>query len=316
MSRAVVATGFGGPEVLSVVDETVPDPGPGQVLIDVRAIGVNPIDFKLYSGLMGSDPSHLPMRLGSEASGVVAAVGDGATGANGPVAVGDEVIAYRAPGAYAERLLVAGSSLVPKPGSMTFAQAGGLMLTGATAVHALAAASVGAGDTVLIHAASGGVGLMAVQVALARGATVIGTASPPQHELLRSFGVLPVAYGPGLAERVRALAPSGVDSAIDCVGTDEAIDTSVELVADRSRIATIAAFQRGFQLGVKVLGGAPGADAGVEIRDAARMELVRLFQEAKLEILVGATYALEEAAAAHRDVAGGHTTGKVVLLAG
>src|SRR5215469_7218513 len=140
------------------------------------------------------------------------------------------------------------------------------MLAGATAWHALAATSVASGDTVLVHGASGGVGLMAVQLALSQGATVIGTASPARHKVLRDFGVIPVAYGAGLADRVRAAAPGTLDVALDLVGSDEAIDVSIELVADRKRIATIAAARRGLALGIKVLGGGPGADPGTELR--------------------------------------------------
>jgi NADPH:quinone reductase len=123
-----------------------------------------------------------------------------------------------------------------------------------------------------------------------------------------------VTYGDGLADRVRALAPDGVDAAIDLVGTDEAMDVSLELVADRARIATIANFARGPQEGVKLLGGGPGADPGTDIRDAARPELARLAGEGKLRVFVGATYPLDDAADAHRQILTGHTTGKLILL--
>ncbi len=142
----------------------------------------------------------------------------------------------------------------------------------ATAVHAVSAVGIGEGETLLVHGASGGVGRVAIQVARARGARVIGTASPAHHEELRALGAEPVAYGEGLLERVRAIAPDGVDAAIDTIGTDEAMDVSLALVAERDRIATIANFRRGFTEGIKVLGGAQGADPGVEIRQAARLE--------------------------------------------
>jgi NADPH2:quinone reductase len=314
MSAVVVATAFGGPEVLELIDEVVPAPGPGQVLLEVRAAGINPVDYKLYSGAFGADPAQLPMRLGSEAAGVVTAVGEGATGPRGPVAVGDEVIVYRAPGAYAAQLIVDGDTVVPKPPAMEWAAASGLLLAGGTAVHALDVTRVGLGDTVLIHAAAGGVGLLAVQLATVLGATVIGTASERNHDLLRRYGAIPTTYGEGLADRVRALAPDGVDAAIDNVGSDEAIDVSLELVADRSRIATIAGFQRGFQAGIKVLGGAPGADPGTEIRAAARLQLVDLVSAGRLEVLVDSTFPLAAAADAHRGVMANHTVGKVALI--
>jgi NADPH:quinone reductase len=314
-TRAVVATAFGGPEVLSVIETPVDPPGSGQVLISVRAAGTNPIDYKVYSGAMGRDPDRLPMRLGSEAAGVVTEVADGAAGPGGPIRAGDEVVAYRITGAYAADVTVPVSSVIPKPSTLSFEQASGLMLTGVTAVHALTVVGrPGAGETVLIHGASGGVGLMAVQLAAAAGARVIGTASPGGHALLREFGVEPVTYGAGLQERVRALAPGGVDAAVDCAGGDEALDTSLTLVADRSRIVTIVASRRAFDSGVKVIGGGPGADPGTEIRAAARLELARLAEDGKLRVVVEAVYPLAEVADAHRALATGHSRGKIVLV--
>ncbi len=315
MSAVVVATAYGGPEVLTVVDQPAAEPRPGLARIEVRACGVNPIDHKLYSGAMGGDPARLPLSLGFEAAGVVTAVGPDAVGPLGPVAAGDEVIAYRVSGAYAAELVVPAQALVPKPHALGWPEASGLMLGGATAWHALAATSVSSGDTVLVHGASGGVGLMVVQLALARGASVIGTASPVRHDLLRDFGAIPVAYGDGLADRVRAAAPQGIDAALDLVGTDEAIDVSAELVADRNRIATIAAARRGLELGMQALGGGPGADPGTELRNAARPELARLAGDGTLRVLVSQTFPLENAAAAHRAIMGGHTLGKIALIA-
>jgi NADPH:quinone reductase-like Zn-dependent oxidoreductase len=197
---------------------------------------------------------------------------------------------------------------------MSFEQASGMMLTGVTAAHALAVTGAGAGDTVLIHGASGGVGLMAIQLAVAAGVRVIGTASQSGHGLVREFGAEPVTYGAGLTERVRALAPGGVDAAVDAAGGDEALDTSLALVADRGRIVTLLARPRAFESGIKVIGGAPGADRGDEIRTAARLELVRLACDGKLRVVVAASYPLAEAAAAHQALATGHTHGKIVLV--
>jgi NADPH:quinone reductase len=314
MTRAVVATAFGGPEVLAVIETPVSPPGAGEVLISVRAAGTNPIDYKVYSGAMGRDPARLPMRLGSEAAGVVTEVADGVLGPGGPIRAGDEVVAYRIAGAYADDVTVPASSVIPKPATLSFEEASGMMLTGVTAAHALTVVGVGAGQTVLIHGASGGVGLMAVQLAVDAGARVIGTASESGHALLREFGAEPVTYGAGLEERVRALAPGGVDAAVDCAGGDEALDVSLALVADRGRIVTIVASRRSFDAGIKVIGGAPGADPGTEIRAAARLELARLASDGKLRIVVAATYPLAEAAAAHRALATGHTRGKIVLV--
>jgi NADPH:quinone reductase len=314
VALVVIAAAYGGPEVLSVIEQPGRDPGPGEVRIEVRAAGINPVDAKSYSGAFGADPARLPIRLGAEAAGVVTAVGPDAVGPAGPVQAGDEVIAFRAPGAYAAELVVPAQAVIPKPGLLDWPQAAGLMLAGVTAWHLLEATAVGAGDTVLVHGGSGGVGLMAVQLAVIRGAKVVATASPARHELLRDLGAIPVAYGPGLADRVAVAAPGGVDAALDLVGTDEAWDVSMELVPDKARVATIVAFARGLQAGIKVLGGAPGADPGTEIRERARLELARLAQEGKLKVLVSQTFPLAEAAAAHRAIQDGHTTGKLALI--
>ena len=309
MTRAVVAQSYGGPEVLAIQDIVLPAPGAGQVLLDVRASGANPVDYKLYSGAMGSDPGALPMPVGMEVAGVVVATGSGAQGYTGALAVGDEVIATDVRGGYAEQVLVDGDNVGHKPAALSFEQAAGLILVGGTAWHLLMKTDVGTGDTVLIHGASGGVGLMAVQLAVARGAVVIATASPSRHDQLRGYGAHPVAYGPGLLDRVRAIGP--VDAALDLAGTDEALDTSVELVADRGRIATIVGFGRAAELGIAAL---TGADGGQQIRDAARPKLLELAAEGKLEVTVDKVFSLGEAAAAHRYLQAGHTRGKVVLV--
>jgi NADPH:quinone reductase-like Zn-dependent oxidoreductase len=314
VTRAVVATAFGGPEVLSVIETPVAAPGPGEVRISVRAAGTNPIDYKVYGGAMGRDPARLPMRLGSEAAGVVTEVAGGTEGPGGRIQSGDEVVAYRIAGAYAADVTVPASSVLPKPSTMSFEQASGMMLTGVTAAHALAVTGVGAGEVVLVYGASGGVGLMAIQLAATAGARVIGTASESGQGLVREFGAEPVTYGAGLEERVRALAPGGVDVAVDAVGGDEALDVSLALVADRGRIVTLLARPRAFESGIKVIGGAPGADPGDEIRSAARLELVRLAEDGKLRVIVAASYPLAEAGAAHRALATGHTHGKIVLV--
>jgi NADPH:quinone reductase-like Zn-dependent oxidoreductase len=314
MTKTLVAEGYGGPEVLAVQDIVLPAPGPGQVLIDVRAAGTNPIDYKLYSGNMGKDPDALPMPVGMEIAGVVVSLGAGqAAGYTGPLDVGDEVIATNISGGYSEQVIADAAEVGHKPASLSFEEAAGLLLVGATAWHLLTNTKVGTGDTVLIHGASGGVGLMAVQLAVARGATVIATASPSRHEQLRQYGAEPVAYGPGLADRVRAMASAqkGIDAALDLVGTDEALDTSVELVADKARIATIAGFGRAAELGIAALS---GADGGQAIRDAARPELIKLAEAGKLAVTVDRVFPLEEADTAHRYLLTGHAHGKVVLV--
>jgi NADPH:quinone reductase-like Zn-dependent oxidoreductase len=258
---------------------------------------------------MGRDPAKLPMALGLEASGTVIAAAPGASGYTGGLTVGDEVIVTNVDGAYAQRVLAEASEVGHKPAALSFEQAAGLLLVGGTAWHLLTNTKVGSNDTVLIHGASGGVGLMAVQLAVARGAKVIATASPARHDQLRSYGAEPVAYGDGLTDRVRAL--GRVDAALDLIGTDEALDTSVALVADRARIATIAGFGRAAELGIAAL---TGADGGQAIRDASRAQIIALAADGKLEVTVDKVFPLDEAPEAHRYLQTGHARGKVVLV--
>lgn len=311
---AVVAPTFGGPEVLTVMEVEQPEPLRGQVVVDVRASGTNPVDYKLYSGAYGADESKLPMRVGLEASGVVTQVGGELEGPTGPIRVGDEVIVYHASGAYATHVVASPHEVFAKPPAMSFEEASGLMLTGTTAVHALSVVGVGAGETLLVHGAAGGVGLMAVQLAVADGVRVIGTAGEAQHELLRSLGAEPVTYGDGLEERVRSLAPDGVDAAIDLVGTDEAGDVSLALLPDKGRAATIVGSGRAAALGVRALGMGPNADPGTEVREQARLELLRRAEAGSLKVIVARTYPLSEAGEANRELATGHAHGKIVLV--
>ncbi|GAA3364597.1 NADP-dependent oxidoreductase [Saccharopolyspora gregorii] len=312
MAVRIVATAFGGPEVLSVVDAEVAPPGPGRVLVEARAIGVNPIDHKLYSGAFGSDPARLPLPVGNELAGVVTAVGEGATGKAGPISVGDEVVVHPAPGASASEVDVPASSVVPKPAGLSWEVASGLLLAGGTAVHQLSLLGDVAGLTVLVHGASGAVGVLAAQLAVAAGARVVGTAGESRHERLRGLGVVPVSYGDGLLERVRAAAPDGVTGVIDTVGTDEAIDVSLALVAPE-RITSAAAFHRASD-GIRLVGGGPDADPGTEVRAAAWERLLPAAAAGRLELPIARTFPLAEAAAAHRLLSEGHPGGKLVLL--
>jgi len=313
MATAVVAAAYGGPEVLSVVEAEVPSPGPGEVTIEVRAAGVNPVDYKLYSGAFGSSPDNLPVRLGLEVAGVITEVGPDATGPSGPLSVGDEVIAYPTQGGYATAVTVPAKVVVSKPRELSWEQASGLLLAGATAVHAVAAAKVSPGDTVLVHGGSGAVGLLAVQLSLAAGAKVVATASERNQTLLREVGAVPVTYGPGLLDRVKQAAPSGVNAAIDAVGTDEAIDVSLALVPEPSRIVSIAAFHRA-DTGIMLIGNGPGADPGTEIRANAWRQLLPLAASGKLTLLPAKTYPLTEAAQAHTVLSQGHPNGKLALV--
>lgn len=308
-NRAVVATAYGDPEVLQLIDVERPVPGPGQVLIEVRAAGINPLDHKLCGGGFGTDPGKLPMRLGFEVSGVVAELGADQP-AGDLLAVGDAVLSYSVNGGYAAYVVADRGDVFAKPDSLSFEEASGLLLVGGTAVDLITTTAVTAGDTVLVHGASGSVGSMVVQLAVARGARVIGTAAPQRHDEVRALGGEPVAYGPGLADRVRAMTDT-VDVALDTVGTDEAVDTSIELVADRKRIATIAAFGRAPELGIHALaGGGPGAAT----RAAARAELVAAAGRGELTVTVDRTFPLSQARAAHEYLKSGKAQGKLALI--
>lgn len=309
MSRAVVAASYGGPEVLSVVEVPKPEPGPGEVRVAVRAVGTNPVDWKLYSGNRGADQAALPLPVGMEAAGIVDAVGPGTT-----VSVGDEVIVYRGSGTYADYVIASESALTPKPVGLPWPEAAGLMLAGATAAHAIVASGAQAGDTVLVSGAAGSVGQLLVQLATVRGIRVVGTARPENHELLAKLGVTPIAYGEGLLERARAAAPEGYVAAIDLVGVEEAVEVSLALVDDPSRVVTIAAQSRAPETGMTALGMGPGQDPGTELRDAARADLAARAGRGELTVPISATYPLDEAVAAHRQLIDGHADGKIILV--
>jgi NADPH:quinone reductase-like Zn-dependent oxidoreductase len=304
--RQVVATGYGGPEHLEVREHDPGQPGPGQVLIDVRAIGVNAWDVKSYSGGdFGEDPDDLPILLGAEVAGVVVA---------GDLPEGQEVIAWPVSGGYADRVLAKVDRVVKKPSSMSWEQAAGLMLTGAAATHLVVATDVHDGDVVLLHGAAGGVGLFAAQLALHRGARVIGSALPDDHDVLRDLGVEPLDFRAGLKENVQRLAPEGVDVVLDAVGAAPVLDLSLEVVKDKGRIATLIPSPAATERGIKQLGYGENADPGDDIRNAARLQLTQAFEEGWLQIVVAETFPLEDAAAAHRALVGSHGAGKIVLL--
>lgn len=307
-ATVVVAHELGDPEVLQVETHELAAPGPDEVTIETRAIGVNPIDLKQRAGFKYSEAAVLPLTPGSEVAGVVTAVGPDVTG----VAVGDEVLAFRVQGGYASALNVPATDVFAKPAAVSWKEAAGLLLVGVTAVHALTRVAVGEGDRVLVHGASGSVGQLLIQLALQRGATVVGTASPRNHDLLTQLGATPIAYGDGLLDRATAAGP--FDAAIDLVGTAEAFDVSLALVADRARITTVIGGPNAEAAGIQKIGGGPGADPGVELRNAARGELVRLAGDGLLRVPVVRTFPLAEAADAHRFVGEGHAAGKVILV--
>jgi NADPH:quinone reductase-like Zn-dependent oxidoreductase len=300
--RAVTFTEYGGPEVLHVADVEEPHPAPGQVRIAVRAAGVNPVDWKARSGAMREVmPVDFPAATGREASGVVDEVAPGVADAT----VGDEVFGFAVGGAAAERAIL--DDFARKPPALPWAEAAAMPVAVETSVRVFGIlGGVREGQTLVIDGAAGGVGVAAVQLARARGARVIGTASEGNHDFLRSLGAEPTTYGDGLVERVRALAPDGVDLGFDTAGRGGVADL-VTLTGDPGRVATIADFGAA-ALGVKVAGGSDRR--AVE----ALGEAAELFEAGRLQIYVSQTFPFAQAAEAHRASQDGHVRGKLVLI--
>jgi len=304
--KAITYRSYGGPDVLEYGEVPEPKLGADRVLVRVRATSVNPVDWKIQAGYLDSAMDAVfPVIPGWDVAGVVERVGVGIT----EFEPGDEVIGYVredmvSRGTFAEYVAAPVRTLARKPRNLTFEQAAGLPLAGLTAYQALTRAlDVQPGETVLVHAAAGGVGSLAVQMAVALGARVIGTAGEQNHDFLRSLGAEPVRYGEGLADRVRALAPQGVDAVLDLIGGD-ALQASPELLGPDGRLASAA---DGAVLG---LGG-----RFVFVRpDAADLAaLTDLAEIGRLKVEVAATFPLRQAADAQRLNAGGHTRGKVVV---
>ncbi|QXJ21881.1 NADP-dependent oxidoreductase [Actinomadura graeca] len=298
--KAVRFSRFGGPEVLEIVDLPDPRPGPGEVRIAVRAAGVNPSDWKKRQGLMDEG---LPQTLGYEAAGVVDEVGEGVD----DVAVGDRVFGFSVEGAAQAELAVL-SYFAPIPGALGFAEAAALPAAIETAARALDQLGVG-GGTLLVNGASGSVGSAAVQLAVARGARVIGTASPANHAYLRTLGAVPVEYGDGLAERVRALAPGGVDLALDVAGSG-VLPELIGLAGGAGNVVTLADFGGAREHGVRFSSG----DSGRAVHVLG--EIGGLIGSGRFSLPVARTFPLAEVAEAHRVGEEGRVRGKLVLVAG
>ncbi|MDN3496004.1 NADP-dependent oxidoreductase [Planococcus sp. APC 4015] len=312
MAHAIVHTEFGGPEVLHLAEIPNPAPGAGELAIRVEAAGVNPIDWKLRAGLRASAPLDGPRRVGSDGAGTVTAVGDGVDG----FSVGDPVVFFNAAGAYATDLVVSADVVHPRPPGVSAAEGAALGIPVGTAYQAARSLDVRAGDTLLVHGGSGSVGQALIQYAVLWGATVIATTSDRRADRVRALGGIPVAYGDGLADRVRTAAPQGVTVAIDAVGTDEALATSIELVADRSRIATLVQGAKAASLGIRGFsGGSPRPLTAQQQswRDDAIPVTLALLAAGRFSVELGPSLPLAEAAEAHRRVHAG-VDGKVTLV--
>jgi NADPH:quinone reductase-like Zn-dependent oxidoreductase len=310
MARQWIATRPGGLEVFELVERAVAPPGPGEVTVRVAAAGMNPADVKHVAA---GDPSTFPRPIGYEIVGELTAIGADTEIASGGGAVGDAVLAFRIRGGWADEVTVPARDVFARPASLPVEQAANLLLAGSTASEMLHRTHIVEGDTVLVHGASGAVGVSVLQQAALLGARVVGTAGEASFEVVRRFGGEPVTYGSGLEERVREVTGGEVAAGLDCVGTQEALAVSLALVADRSRIVTIAASaERADEAGIRRIAGAMPDSAAY--RDGVRADLIALAAGGRLEVPVAATYRLEEALEAAEVLRGGHPGGKLALL--
>jgi NADPH:quinone reductase-like Zn-dependent oxidoreductase len=306
MSKAVRFDQYGDIDVLEVRDVERPGAGDGEVVVEVRAAGINPGEAAIRKGLMEDIfPSTFPSGQGSDFAGVVAETGSGVDG----VSVGDEVIGFSDKRAsHAEYVVVPADNLTAKPAAVSWDVAGGLFVAGTTAYAAVRAVNLTAGDVVAVAGAAGGVGVIAVQLATAAGATVLGVAGPSNDEWLRTHNVIPVNYGDDLAARLRAASPSGrVDAFLDFFGggyVELAVD---ELGVAPARVDTIIDFAAAEKFKVQTAGNADAADADV------LAELAALVANGKLDVPIADVYPLDDVRKAYRTLEQRHTRGKIVL---
>jgi NADPH:quinone reductase-like Zn-dependent oxidoreductase len=294
---------FGPPEVLHAIDVEPQEPGEGEVRITNRAAGVQRFDCMIRAGLGPAEQmvTEFPAIPGNEFAGVVDATGPGVEN----VKVGDEVIGWRLFGSTSETHIASAAQLAPKPKTMPWEVAGGFNAAAQTSSVCIESLEIKYGETLLILGAAGTVGTVAAQLARYLGAIVVGTASEENHEYLWSIGVTPVAYGPGDVDRIREMAPGGIDAALDCAGID-ALPTALELVEDRSRIKSIASMGRDAEFGLTSIAGERNADR--------LKSMIRLWEKGDLEIFLRDVYSLENAAKAHAQVETGHGRGKSVIV--
>lgn len=312
MARFVTYSQTGGPEVLEVTEGPEPEAGPGQVLVAIRAAGVNPIDGKLRQGIRASAPITEPRPVGFDGAGVVAGVGEGVT----EFSVGEEVVVQSTAGTYATHVVARAENLVAKPAGVSFETAAALGIPVATAYQALASLDVGAGDRLLIHGGSGAVGQAAIQFARARGAEVVATASAANHDRLRELGAVPVTYGPGLVDRLREASPQGYTVSLDAAGTAEALDASLALVP-RERIGTIVQGAQYHDLGLQAWSGGspePLTDEQNALRAEAVAAVLPLIESGEFSVEIGRVLPLDQAADAARLNEQGGVRGKIVLV--
>lgn len=312
MARYVTYSQTGGPEVLEVTEGPEPVADEGRVVVEIRAAGVNPIDIKLRAGIRPSPPFSEPRRAGFDGAGVISAVGPGVDGCG----VGDEVVVQNTQGTYATHVVADPGNLTAKPAGVDFEVAAALGIPVATAYQVLRSLRVEAGDRLLVHGGSGSVGQAAIQLAVARGAEVIATASEANHERLRELGADAVAYGDGLLERLRAASPEGYTVSLDCAGTEEALEASLTLV-DRSRIGTIVQGAQYHELGLQAWSGGSPQPLTPEQqgwRDEAVGAVLPMVASGEFEVEIGRVLQLEDVVEAHRLIESNAVRGKIVLV--
>jgi NADPH:quinone reductase len=307
-----IAVDFGGPEVLRNVEVDVPDPRRGQVTIGVRAAGMNPADAKHIAP--GQDRALLPLSVGSEVAGVVTAFGPETELASGGRAVGDEVVASMVDGGYTTVITVAASDVFAKPTVLSFPEAANLLLVATAAADLLHTSGARDGETLLLHGAAGAVGVSVLQQARLLGVRMVGTASQENFEFVRLYGGIPVEYGPGLLDRVRAAAPEGIAAALDTVGSEEAGDVSLALVADRNRVVTIADARRAGADGYVFVGASNPASGPFRAR--ARSRILKLALDGDLVVPMAETFEFADAPAAFAVLTSPHPPGKLALVNG
>ncbi len=305
MARAVRFDRYGGRDVLYVAEIDLPSPGPGEVVVEVRAAGINPGEAAIRAGAMHEMfPATFPSGEGSDLAGIVTAVGPGVT----EFAVGDEVLGFSLRrSSHATHAAVPVDQLIRKPPEMRWEVAGSLYVVGVTAYAAVRAVAPQAGETVAVSAAAGGVGSLVVQLLTLRKARVLGIAGPGNADWLRAHGVSPIAYGDGLTERLHAAAPNGIDAFIDLFGPDY-VQLAVDLGVAPERIETIISFQKAGEVGAKTEG---SMDASTpEVLSA----MANLIVTGAIDFEIAATYPLDRVADAYQELEQRHTRGKIVLL--
>jgi NADPH:quinone reductase len=306
-----VAGGFGGLDKLALRVDQPRHPAVDEVTIRVHAAGMNPVDYLRMSYEPKQNPAQLPLQIGYEVAGTIIDVGTEAVTGSGRARIGQNVLAFRIEGGYATTVTVPAKDVFLMPQNLTYPEAANLLFAGTAAAELLHLTRVGFGDTILVHGASGAVGTSLVQQALLLGCHVIGTASSKHFSNVARFGGVPIRYGPGLEDRVRAAAPNGVTAALDTSGTAEATTVSLALVTDKSKIITTAAFELAAESGTRSLGFSPASD---DYRNSIRSFLIELAQLGDLAVPVAGTFPLAQATLALELLRTGHAGGNLALV--